>query len=193
MSGEIPAADPALIDIERIFRAGLLAFLDEQQNAEEGSYRIRRAYDSAWRHVYAAAFPEPYPAAAKEPAQAVIDSFDRIWDLTDDPQFRQYAEFASFGNWSRDETNEIEALFENGAQYFFETKFSEDVQALCDQGGITGSGTYETPAQTAAVLRNFMTTTFLTWLLMPGDNMSVDEARLGIRTIVLGPTAANNN
>lgn len=186
MIGESPAVNPELSDIRRIKEIGIPTFLNEQENAEEGLYRVRRAYDSAWQHVYDAAFPENAPKAIA-PAQELIDAFDKIWDLAEDPEFLQYAEFASLGNWSRQERNEIKVLFGDGAQYYFETKFTHDVASLCDKGNVTGSDTHETHSPTAKILIHFMTTTFLTWWFMPGDNISTDEAKLGTRTITLGP------
>lgn len=190
LSGEPRHSDPARADILSMYDTGIPAFMRAQISPEEATFRVRRAYDTAWQHVHEIAFgPTDSPfEPSDDPAQDLLAAFSRIWQQKDDEMGRPYVEFASLGNWSRKESNEIEVLFKDDAQYFYETAFGQKLTELCVQGNLTGDGEYPDPTYTADLLRNYMSTVFLTWMAMPDGNsdMRISDAQLGVYQILFG-------
>ena len=196
MIGESISDESALSDITRINQIGVPQFMAGQSEIEEAIYRVRRAYDTAWQKVYEVGFgDEGTTETNAAPTTKIINIFDRVFDANDDPQAAACIMFAASGSWSRGETNEIEALFSNNAQYFYESKFLDKLIAVCKEGELATlclqdeakeQGQHSTPELTARMLVNYLTACVLSPVLIPDGTMSVDEAKLGVRIILRG-------
>jgi hypothetical protein len=182
-----PFLDPVLNDIDKFYGVGLNAFVAECGETENALFRLRRAYDTAWQHLYGYSFDSIERNPGLEPLQLLEQALANIWDIRNDSTKLTYANFALTCYWTKGLGNEIELIFKDDAQFYYETEFTQQLTEACSQAGLTGAGEYESPEQVAQMLLQYIATVFLTWQFMPSDKeLSVEEAHLGALGILHG-------
>lgn len=186
MTGETPAQDPALLDIDRIYDMGARGFLNTIGDPEEARFRMRRAYDRSWQEIWEHSFGlEEGMDPAAEPATIILNAFNRIWAMRDNPAEKRFAQFAMMCHWSKGESNEFPLVFDEDASYYYQSLFTVSLQALCEQGNFKTITTKDKTMVTSDFLVNYIGSVFLNDMIDP--NFSNEEAQLGVRNAIYGP------
>jgi hypothetical protein len=185
MTGEGVHDDPVLADVSEIVESGMASFIANQPHSEEGLFRSRLAYDTAWAEVYKGSFENVDQDTG--PQDTVISVLDRVVDASVEPSSADPILMACTGYQSRGKQNGYEILFQNEAQYFYETKFANRIAELCAEGNITGAGEHTSTQATSELLMNYLSLVVCAINFFPDDtSKTLDEYKLLFRNIVYG-------
>lgn len=182
----LSGADPRDQDIAEMIEIGVIPFSLAGEPVETGT-RMQVAYDYAWQRMYEVAFPldGPEPATARE---KILESFQNLWGMKNDPVNFKRATFASVCLFRRDS---IPMIFEGSGSYY-ELEFARRLESTCREGEIRGEENL--PEDLAQHLIAYAATVFTTWLVLEDQAREIDAsaAQLGIKNILDGSSILDN-